>query len=107
MGPSNNRCTQINMLTLAGAKSLKKVMERAVLYELLSSTPKTDALSKKRAGSWEGALDALTRTEKALLRTVRSATSGPLQLRAAWESLWGKYKKIYNAKLSGPIEVAV
>jgi hypothetical protein len=95
------------MLALAGAKSPKKVTERAVLYESLGSTPKTDASSKKRAGSREGALDASTRTEKAPSRTVRSATSGPLQLRAAWESPWGKYEKIYDAELGGPVEVAV
>jgi hypothetical protein len=95
------------MLALAGAKSPKKVTERAVLYESLGSTPKTDASSKKRAGSRKGALDTSTRTEKAPSRTVRSATSGPLQLRAAWESPWGKYEKIYDTKLGGPVEVAV
>jgi hypothetical protein len=80
------------MHALAGAKSPKKDTECAVLYDSLGSTPKMDASSG---------------TEKAPSRTVRSATSGPLQLRAAWESLWGKFEKIYNAKLGGLIEVAV
>jgi serine/threonine protein kinase len=107
MGLSDNRLTQIDMLALAGARSPTKVTERAVLYDSLGSTPKTDASSKKRAGSREGALDASTGTEKASSRTVRSATSGPLQLRAAWESPWEKYEKIYNVELGGPVEVAV
>jgi hypothetical protein len=66
------------MLALAGARSLTKVTERAVLYESLGSTPKTDASSKKRVGSREEASDALTRTKKVASRTVRSATGGPL-----------------------------
>jgi hypothetical protein len=72
----------------------------------LGSTPKTDASSKKRAGSREGASDASSGTEKAPSRTVTSATSGPLQLRAAWESSWEKYEKIYDVELGGPMEVA-
>lgn len=107
MGPSDNRRTQIDMLALARAKSPTKVTERAVLFDSLGSTPKTDASSKKRAGSREDALDVSTRTDKPLSRTVRSATSGPLQLRAAWESPWEKYEKIYNIELGGPVEVAV
>lgn len=107
MGPSDNRRTQIDMLALAGAKSPTKVTERAVLYNSLGSTPKTDATSKKRAGSRENALDASTRTEKAPSTTVRSATSGPLQLRAAWESPWEKYEKIYDVELGGSMEVAI
>jgi hypothetical protein len=107
MGPSDNRRTQIDMLALAGARSPTKVTERAVLYESLGSTPKTDASSKKRAGSREGASDASTGTEKALTRIVKSVPSGPLQLRAAWESPWEKYEKIYDVELGGPIEVAI
>jgi len=107
MGPSDNRLTQIDMLALEGAKSPTKVTERAVLYDSLGSTPKTDASSKKRAGSREGTLDTSTGTEKAQSRTVRSATSGPLQLRTAWESPWEKYEKIYDVELGGPVEVAV
>jgi serine/threonine protein kinase len=95
------------MLALAGAKSPTKVTERAVLYNSLGSTPKTDATSKKRAGSRENALDASTRTEKAPSMTVRSATSGPLQLQAAWESPWEKYEKIYDVELGGSMEVAI
>jgi hypothetical protein len=107
MGPSDNRHTQIDMFAAAGARSLTKVTERAVLYESLGSTPKTDVSSKKRADSREGASDALTGTEKAASRTVRSATSGPLQVRAAWGSPWSKYEKIYDTELGGPVEVAV
>jgi serine/threonine protein kinase len=99
MGPSDNRRTQIDMLALAGARSPPKVTERAVLYESLGSTTKTDASSKKRAGSREGALDAST--------TVRSATSDPLQLRTAWGSPWEKYEKIYDVELGGLMEVAI
>jgi hypothetical protein len=105
MGPSDNRRTQIDMLALAEAKSPNKVTERAVLHDSLGSTPKSDASSKKSAGSRD--LDASTGTEKAPSRTVRSATSGPLQLRAAWESPWGKYEKIYDVELGGPVEVAI
>jgi hypothetical protein len=96
MGPSDNRYTQIDILALAGPRSPTKVTKRTVSYESLGSTPKTDASSKKRAGSREGASDASSGTEKAPLRTVTSATSGPLQLRAVWESLWEKYEKIYD-----------
>jgi hypothetical protein len=77
------------------------------LVRLTWLNPKTDASSKKRAGSREDALDASTRTEKAPSRTVRSATSGPLQLRAAWGSPWEKYEKIYDVELGGLMEVAV
>ncbi len=80
MSPSDNRRIQINMLALAGARSPTKVTERA-LYESLGSPSKTDASSKERAGSREGASDTSTRTDKALTRTVRSVTSSPLQLR--------------------------
>jgi hypothetical protein len=107
MGPSDNRRTQIDMLALAGARSPTKVTERAVLYESLGSTPKADTSSKKRAGSQEGASDASTGTEKALTRTVQPAASGPLQLRAAWESPWEKYEKVYNVELGGPVEAAL
>jgi hypothetical protein len=40
-------------------------------------------------------------------RAVGSATSCPLQLRAAWESPWVKYEKIYDTELGGQMEVAV
>ena len=95
------------MLTLVGAKSPNKVTERAVLHDSLGSTPKSDASSKKGAGSLVGALDATTGTGKVQSKTVGSAMSGPLQLRAAWESPWGKYEKIYDVELGGPVEVAV
>ncbi len=73
----------------------------------LGSTSKTDASSKKRAGSRDGALGASTGTGKAPLRIVRSATSGPLQPRAALQSPWEKYEKIYNVEIGSPVEVAV
>ncbi|KAF8855967.1 kinase-like protein [Acephala macrosclerotiorum] len=107
MGPSDNRRTQIDMLALAGAKSPTKVTERAVLYDSLGSTPKSDASSKTGARSLANKLDATTGTEKAQSRTVKSATSGLLQLRAAWESPWVRYEKIYDVELGGPIKVAV
>jgi hypothetical protein len=107
MGPPDNRRTQIDILALARAKSPTKITDRAVLYESLGSTTKTDTSSKKRAGSREGASDAPTGTEKALTRTVQSAASGPLRLRAAWESPWEKYEKVYNVELGGPVEVAL
>jgi hypothetical protein len=106
MGLSDRR-TQIDMLALAGARSPTKVTERAVLYDSRGSTLKTDASSKKRVGSREGALDASTGTEKVPSRTVRTTTGGPLQLRAAWESPWEKYEKIYDVELGGPVEVAI
>ncbi|KAF4625358.1 hypothetical protein G7Y89_g12808 [Cudoniella acicularis] len=62
MGTSDNRLTKIDILELAGVKSPTKVTERAVLYDSLVSTPKSDASSKKRAGSREGALDATAGT---------------------------------------------
>ncbi|KAH6714533.1 kinase-like domain-containing protein [Leptodontidium sp. MPI-SDFR-AT-0119] len=71
------------MLAYAGAKSPTKVTERAVLYESLGLTPKTNASSKKRAGSREDALDASTRTEKAPPTTI------------------------YDVELGGTIEVAI
>jgi hypothetical protein len=66
------------MLALAGARSPTKVTKRVILCESLGSTPKTDASGKKRAGSREDALDALTKTEKALSRATIFVTSGPL-----------------------------
>jgi len=95
------------MLALAEAKSPKKVTEHAVLFDSLGSTHKTDASSKKTVGSREGASEFSTGTEKASSRTIRSATSGPLQLRAAWESPWEKFEKIYDVELGGPVEVAI
>jgi hypothetical protein len=94
------------MLVLAGARSLTKVTERAILYELLGSSPKTDASKKKGAGSREGTLNASTGTEQAPTK-VRSATSSPLQLREAWKSLWEKYEKIYDVELGGAMQVAI
>lgn len=78
MGASDNRLTQIDMLALARARSPTKVTKRDALYESLGSTPKTNALSKKRASSREDALDALTKTKKAPSRAAIFAISGPL-----------------------------
>jgi hypothetical protein len=33
--------------------------------------------------------------------------SGPLRLRATWESPWGRYEKVYDVELGGPVEVAI
>ncbi|KAG0644960.1 hypothetical protein D0Z07_9342 [Hyphodiscus hymeniophilus] len=109
MGPSDRPLTQINMLPLAGTKSPTKVTERAVLFDSLNSRsiPKGDALSKKRARPPADTPDATTGRFKAPSRMVRSATSGPLQLRAAWESPWGEYEKVYDVELGGTVEVAV
>lgn len=87
------------MLPLAGAKSPTKVTERAVLYDSLGSTPKSDASSKTGARSLANKSDAITRDEKVQSRTVKSATSGPLQLRAPWESPWVRYERIYDVEL--------
>jgi hypothetical protein len=95
------------MLALAGAKSSNKVTERAVLFDLLGSTPKSDASSRKGAGSPVGALDATTGKGKVQSKAAKSATSVPLQLRAAWQSLWEKYEKIYDVELNGPVKVAI
>ncbi|KAH0562064.1 hypothetical protein GP486_003236 [Trichoglossum hirsutum] len=107
MGPSDNRRTQIDMHVLTGARSPTKVTERAVLYDSLGSTPRTNASSKTRAGLREDVLDALTGTEKVSSKTVRSAMSVPFQLRAVWGSPWEKYEKIYDVKLGGLMEVAI
>lgn len=90
------------MLALTRARSPTKVTERAGLYESLGSTSKTDASSKKRAGSQEESSDASTRTERALKRTMKSTTSGPFQLRAAWGSPWEQFEKVYGIELGGP-----
>ncbi|PVH73135.1 hypothetical protein DL98DRAFT_538576 [Cadophora sp. DSE1049] len=82
MSPSDNHpLTQINMLTLA----------------------ETDASSKKTVGSRKGASESSTGTEKAPSRTIRSTTSGTIQLRAMWESPWEKYEKVYDVELGGPV----
>jgi hypothetical protein len=52
-------------------------------------------------------LDATTAKGKVLSKAARSATSRPLQLRAALGSPWEKYEKIYNVELRGPVEVAI
>jgi hypothetical protein len=107
MGHPDNRLTQLDMLAVEAAKSSNKVTERAVLYDSLGSTPKSGVSSKKGAGSLVGALDTTTEKGRVQSKAVRSATSGPLQLRSAWESPWGKYEKIYDVELGGPVEVAV
>lgn len=109
MGSSDNRHTQFDLLALAGAKPSTKITERAVLYDSLgsSSIPKRDASSKTGARSLADTLDITTETAKAQSSIVRSAVRGPLQLRAAFESPWGKYEKIYDVELGGPVEVAV
>ena len=94
MGHPDNRLTQLDMLAVEAAKSSNKVTERAVLYDSLGSTPKSGVSSKKGAGSLVGALDTTTEKGRVQSKAVRSATSGPLQLRSAWESAWGKYEKI-------------
>lgn len=78
MGHSDNRLTQLNMLELAGTRPPTNVTERALLFDSINSTPKSNAPSKKRASAREGALDASTGTETALTRTVKSASSGLL-----------------------------
>jgi hypothetical protein len=107
MGHLDNRLTQLDMLAVEAAKSPNKVTERTVLYDSLGSTPKSGVSSKKGAGSSVGALDTTTEKGKVQSKAVRSTTSGPLQLRAAWESLWRKYEKIYDVELGGPVAVAV
>lgn len=107
MGHPDNRLTQLDMLAVEAAKSSNKVTERAVLYDSLGSTPKSGVSSKKGAGSLVGALDTTTEKGRVQSKAVRSATSGPLQLRSAWESPWEKYEKIYDVELGGPVEVAV
>ena len=109
MGPSDRPLTQINMLALAGAKAPTKVTERAVLLDPLNSrpTPKGDASSKTATRSLVNASDAAIGIGKAQSKTVRSAMGGPLQLRAAWESPWEKYEKVYDVELGGTVEVAV
>jgi hypothetical protein len=65
-------------------------------------------MNKKRARSpGEDALKAPPETGKARSRPDRSATTGSLRLRAAWESPWKKYEKVYDLELGGPVEVAV
>jgi len=109
MGHPDRPPTQFDMLALAGAKSPTMFTERAVLFDSLNSrpTPKGDASSKTATPSLADTPDAVTRTGKAESRTVRPATSGPLQLRAAWESPWEKYEKVYNVELGGTVEVAI
>jgi hypothetical protein len=55
----------------------------------------------------EDTLNAPPETGKARSRPDRSAMTGSLRLRAAWESPWKKYEKIYDLELGGPVEVAV
>ncbi|KAH7330038.1 hypothetical protein BKA65DRAFT_527718 [Rhexocercosporidium sp. MPI-PUGE-AT-0058] len=91
MGPSDNRRnTEIDMLAVFEAKAPNHVFERAGSFDSPGSTPRA-APSQKTAQS----------------RTAKSATSGPLQLRTAWESPWEKYEKFYDVELGGPVEVAI
>ncbi|KAH6703064.1 kinase-like domain-containing protein [Leptodontidium sp. MPI-SDFR-AT-0119] len=101
MGPSDNRRnTEIDMLAVFEAKAPNHVFERA------GSTPRA-APSKKTGSSRGRASEATAGTEQAQSRTAKSATSGPLQLRTAWESPWKKYEKFYDVELGGPVEVAI
>ena len=78
MGPSDNHRTQINILILTEAKSPSKVTEHTVLYDSVGLTFKTDALSKKRAGSPVGVLNATTEKGKVLSKAARFGISDPL-----------------------------
>ncbi|KAH8594003.1 hypothetical protein B0O99DRAFT_688029 [Bisporella sp. PMI_857] len=63
-------------------------------------------IDKERLGSREGILDASTVAETAQSKTVRSAMTSPLQPKAAWETLWEKYKKNDDIKLGHEYECA-
>lgn len=112
MAPSDNRHTQLDMLALADAESLSLTPSSKSAGLQGSQSPgrtsQRDALNKKRARSLgEDALKAPPETGKARSRLDRSATTGSLRLRAAWESPWKKYKKVYDLELGDPVEVAV
>lgn len=77
------------------------------MYNFLHLSLKVNALSKKAACSLADTSDATIETEKMQSKTVRSAMSEPLQLKAVWESLWEKYKKVYNIELSDSMKVAI
>jgi hypothetical protein len=52
------------MLAIEAAKSLNKVTEHTILYNLLSLTPKNSISSKKGASSLVSALDTITEKGK-------------------------------------------
>jgi hypothetical protein len=79
------------------------------LFDSLASSLAScsDASSKKGTHSQDGVVDATARENTVQLRSLGSVTSHPFFLRAAWESPWRKYEKIYDVELGGPAEVAV
>ena len=104
MGPSNNRHTQFDLVALARTESLKPSSESAGLQGPRSPgrTLERNALNKKRVRSpGEDALKA------ASSRPDKSAIADSLRLKAARESPWTRYEKIYDLELGGPVEVAV
>lgn len=108
MAPPDNRpVTSINMLAAFGKEASNNALERAGLFDSPDSTASADGSGKKTFSSPQGALEASTGIEKASARTVRSPTSGPLQLRMSWESPWKTYEKIYDVELGGLVAVAV
>jgi hypothetical protein len=109
MAPSDNRHTQLDMLALAGPKPLSPPSQSVGLQGSRNGrTLQSDAPNKKTARSpGQDALNVLPETGKARSRLDRSATTGSLRLRAAWESPWKKYEKVYDLELGGPVEVAV
>lgn len=108
MGPSDNRRnTEINILAALEAKAPNNVPEHAGLVDSAGTNPGADAPSKKTVSSRGRASEATVETEKAQLRSVKSATSGPLQLRTAWGTPWEKYEKFYDVELGGPVVVAI
>ena len=55
------------------------------------------ASNHPRCHDWDG---------KGTIEDSQICDEWPLQLRAAWESPWGKYEGVYDVELGGTVEVA-
>ncbi len=97
------------MLALVEAKAPTPSLETAALQDSKDSgqTAQRKISNKKRARSpEESAFKGLAATGK--VRSMdRSTLTDPPRLKAAWESPWQRYEKVYDMDIAGPVEVAV
>lgn len=110
MDPAINRHSQFNMRALAKAKQVAPSVEGAGLpgFDNPGRSLQRNAPSKKRVLSPEaGASKTQSEMSRARTRPTEFTLTGPLRLKATWESPWSQYEKVYDLELAGAVEVAV
>ena len=106
MSLPSKRHTQFDLRALAGTKSSPSSPEVAQTQRPAGILEKK-TLNKKRARSPEDIPEIVLDTSKKTSRLDRIQATEPLRPKAANESPWKYYEKIYDLELAGRVEVAV